>query len=112
MRELCKALSELETNLMEQHGLTLNEAMALCCIGNESMTASALSENTGLSASHTSKVIRAIEKKELIVRSLGNNDKRKMYFTLSQKGLQCLTRLKENDLEIPDIFLHIFETLE
>ena len=76
------------------------------------MTASALSENTGISASHTSKVIRAIEKKELIVRSLGNNDKRKMlYFTLSQKGLQCLTRLKENDLEIPDIFLQIFETL-
>ena len=35
MRELFKALSELETRLMEQYGVSLNEAMALCCIGGE-----------------------------------------------------------------------------
>ena len=29
MRELFKALSELETRLMEQYGVSLNEAMAL-----------------------------------------------------------------------------------
>ena len=68
MRELFKALSELETRLMEQYGVSLNEAMALCCIGGDTLTASVISENTGLSASHTSKVIRSIEEKELIVR--------------------------------------------
>ena len=66
MRELFKALSELETRLMEQYGVSLNEAMALCCIGGDTLTASVISENTGLSASHTSKVIRSIEEKELI----------------------------------------------
>ena len=35
MRELFKALSELEANLIEQHGVSLNEAMALCCIGGD-----------------------------------------------------------------------------
>ena len=35
MRELFKALSELEANLIEQHGVSLNEAMALCCIGGQ-----------------------------------------------------------------------------
>ena len=59
MRELFKALSELETRLMEQYGVSLNEAMALCCIGGDTLTASVISENTGLSASHTSKVIRS-----------------------------------------------------
>ena len=59
MRELFKALSELEANLIEQHGVSLNEAMALCCIGGDRLTASAISEHTGLSASHTSKVIRS-----------------------------------------------------
>jgi NADPH-dependent 2,4-dienoyl-CoA reductase/sulfur reductase-like enzyme len=54
MRELFKALSELETRLMEQYGVSLNEAMALCCIGGDTLTASVISENTGLSASHTS----------------------------------------------------------
>jgi hypothetical protein len=60
MRELFKALSELETRLMEQYGVSLNEAMALCCIGGDTLTASVISENTGLSASHTSKVIRSV----------------------------------------------------
>ena len=57
MRELFKALSELETRLMEQYGVSLNEAMALCCIGGDTLTASVISENTGLSASHTSKAV-------------------------------------------------------
>ena len=37
MRELFKALSELETRLMEQYGVSLNEAMALCCIGGDTL---------------------------------------------------------------------------
>ena len=85
MRELFKALSELETRLMEQYGVSLNEAMALCCIGGDTLMASVISEKTGLSASHTSKVIRSIEEKELIVRNLGDKDKRQMHFTLSTK---------------------------
>ena len=42
MRELFKALSELAANLIEQHGVSLNEAMALCCIGGDRFTASAI----------------------------------------------------------------------
>lgn len=42
MRELFKALSELETRLMEQYGVSLNEAMALCCIGGDTLTASVI----------------------------------------------------------------------
>ena len=109
MRELFKALSELEANLIEQHGVSLNEAMALCCIGGDRLTASAISEHTGLSASHTSKVIRSIEDKELIVRSLGDEDKRQMYFTLSDKGKICLNQLKENEIEVPKMLKPLFK---
>ena len=48
MRELFKALSELETRLMEQYGVSLNEAMALCCIGGDTLTASVISEIWGI----------------------------------------------------------------
>lgn len=108
MRELFKALSELETRLMEQYGVSLNEAMALCCIGGDTLTASVISENTGLSASHTSKVIRSIEEKELIVRNLGDKDKRQMHFTLSDKGRECLEALKANEIEIPELLKPLF----
>ena len=109
MRELFKALSELETRLMEQYGVSLNEAMALCCIGGDTLTASVISENTGLSASHTSKVIRSIEEKELIVRNLGDKDKRQMHFTLSDKGRECLEALKANEIEIPELLKPLYK---
>ena len=88
MRELFKALSELETRLMEQYGVSLNKAMA---------------------ASHTSKVIRSIEEKELIVRNLGDKDKRQMHFTLSDKGHECLEALKANEIEIPELLKPLFK---
>ena len=107
MRELFKALSELEANLIEQHVVSLNEAMALCCIGGDRLTASAISEHTGLSASHTSKVIRSVEKKGLIERILGDDDKRQMYFSLTQEGERCLKELECCDVEIPDVLKKI-----
>ena len=107
MRELFKALSELEANLIEQHGVSLNEAMALCCIGGDRLTASAISEHTGLSASHTSKVIRSVEKKGLNERILGDDDKRQMYFSLTQEGERCLKELECCDVEIPDVLKKI-----
>ena len=100
MRELFKALSELETRLMEQYGVSLNEAMALCCIGGDTLTASVISENTGLSASHTSKVIRSIEEKELIVRNLGDKDKRQMQAQKAARSKRrqcCIKGTKEPD---------------
>lgn len=103
MRELFKALSELENKLIEQHGVSLNEAMALCCIDGDTLTASVISGHTGLSASHVSKVIRSVEEKGLVMRSLGDKDKRQMYFTLSEKGRACLKNLKENEVEIPEL---------
>ena len=35
MREFFRALSELESCLMQSHGVSLNEAMVLCAIGKE-----------------------------------------------------------------------------
>lgn len=109
MRELFRALSELEARLTELYGVSLNEAMALCCIGDDTLTASVISEHTGLSASHTSKVIRSVEEKELVVRSLGDKDKRQMYFTLTDKGRDCLAALKENGIDVPDLLKPLFE---
>ena len=39
MRELLKALSELETQLINTYGISLNEAMVLCSIGGETVAA-------------------------------------------------------------------------
>ena len=65
MRELLKALSELETQLINTYGISLNEAMVLCSIGKETVTAGTIVERTGMTPSHASKTISLIEKKWL-----------------------------------------------
>ena len=107
MREVFRALSEFENELIRVHDVTLNEAMLLCCLDQEDrkvpFSASDISEKTGLTASHTSKVLRSAEAKELIERSLGSNDHRKMFFELSQKGKERLVEIKRNKVEIPSL---------
>ena len=111
MRELFEALSVLEAGLLEHHGVSLNEAMVLCSIGRETVTASVVVERTGLSASHASKVLRSAEKKELLVRELGEKDKRQMHFTLTQRGLDCLEGIKEKGIEVPKKLMPLFGEL-
>jgi len=52
-------------------------------------------------------VIRSVEKKGLIERILGDDDKRQMYFSLTQEGERCLKELECCDVEIPDVLKKI-----
>lgn len=108
MRELFRALSELENSLVDVHGISLNEAMVLCSIGDETIAASAIVKRTGMKASHTSKVIRLVEDKGFIRRDLGTEDKRQMYFSLTDKAKACLAGIKEKGIEVPDLLLPLF----
>lgn len=109
MRELLQTLNMLENQLMENYGLKLNEAMALCSVGHDTVSASTIAECTGMTSSHTSKVIGAVEKKGLLARSLGDCDKRQMYFALTGKGEALLQRLKKEGMEMPEKLKGYFE---
>ncbi len=109
MRELMKVLSDFEAQLMEKHGVTLNEAMALCAMGEECVTASVISERTGLRPSHTSKVINSLEGKKHVIRKLGKQDKRQMYLSLTASGKECLAQIKIHAFDIPSILQPIFQ---
>lgn len=105
MRDLFLSLSQLENNLIEAYGVTLNEAMLLCAIGDESVSAKTIIERIGLTPSHTSKVIKAVEEKGLIKRALGEKDKREMYFTLTRNAKNSLARIKQEGVDVPDLLL-------
>jgi DNA-binding MarR family transcriptional regulator len=108
MKEIQKALNSFEEQLIKIHGLCLNEAMALCSLSDEKLSASDISEKTGLTNSHTSKIIKSIEEKRLIKRVLGEKDKRQMYFSITKQGKEKLALLKSQELQIPSIFEPIF----
>ena len=104
MRDVFKAMGNFETAFEKMYQITLNEAMILCALkeASEKVTATNLSKQTELSPSHTSKMLRILEEKGLIVRSLGSEDRRQMYFHLCQHLAQLLSCfLKQTGVERP-----------
>ena len=95
MRDVFKAMGNFETAFEKMYQITLNEAMILCALkeASEKVTATNLSKQTELSPSHTSKMLRILEEKGLIVRSLGSEDRRQMYFHLTHTGKQRVNKL-------------------
>ncbi|WP_349665780.1 MarR family winged helix-turn-helix transcriptional regulator [Xylanibacter muris] len=110
MRELYKALSLLENELQTTHGVSLNEAMVMCAIGTDSITASTVTGQTGLSASNASKVIRALERRKLLLRKFGKDDKRLVFLSLTASGKDKLDKLKCHQFDIPPTLLRFFDT--
>ena len=110
MRELMMALSDFENKLMDAHGVSLNEAMVLCALGGECVTASVIAERTGLRPSHTSKVIGSLEERGYLVRELGKTDKRQIYLSMTSTGNQCLQDIKSHSFEVPALLRPVFET--
>ena len=96
MREVFRAMSSFETAFEKVYRITLNEAMILCILkdATERMTATNLSKSTDLSPSHTSKMLRILEEKGLIVRELGNEDRRQCTFTCLQQANNGLANWK------------------
>ena len=109
MRELMMALSDFENKLMEAQGVSLNEAMVLCALGGECVTASVIAERTGMRPSHASKVIGALEERGYLMRELGKQDKRQMYLSLTEAGKECLGRIKAYEFEVPKLLKPVFE---
>lgn len=108
MRELVKALSELENQLVSNYGVSLNEAMLLCCISGDTLTASTISDTIGLTPSNTSKVIRSAENKDLICRALGDKDRRQMRFSLTDNGNRLLQKIKKEEITVPEFIRPLF----
>ena len=110
MRDVFKAMGNFETAFEKMYQITLNEAMILCALkeASEKVTATNLSKQTELSPSHTSKMLRILEK-GLIVRSLGSEDRRQMYFHLTHTGKQRVNELELDKVEIPDLLKPLFK---
>lgn len=105
MRDIYKALAGFEAQFEEVYGLSLNEAMILCALQEvpQGITSTDLSARTGMGTSHTSKVIRSVERKGLIKRALGETDKRQMYFSLTPEGKRVLAAINLEKVEVPEI---------
>lgn len=108
IREIHRAICELESGLEHLHGVSLNEGMLLCTLSAEgTLSSGEIAEKMGLTNSNTSKVIKSVESKGFVRRMLGECDKRQMYFELTDEGRQKLIDINMCRSEIPEDILKL-----
>ena len=104
IRDVYRAITEFEAQFEKRYGLGLNEGSLLCALHEVGRLSSGdIAKQLNLTQSNASKVIRAVENKGLIQRTLGDDDKRQMYFSLTPEGERCLTQLHCCDIEVPAV---------
>ena len=103
IRDVYRSIAEFELSFQKRFDMCLNEGMLLCSLNEKTYSSSEIAEVLNLSNSNTSKVIKQVEGKGLIKRIIGKEDKRQMYFTLTESGKKKLASIKCEKLQIPDL---------
>ena len=108
LRDINRAIAELEHQFSQRFDLNINEAMLLCTLKEKGeLSSGAVAEALGLSASNASKVIASTEKKNLISRNLCKEDKRQMFFSLTTSGREKIETLRNVSMNLPEILKEI-----
>jgi DNA-binding MarR family transcriptional regulator len=108
LRDINRAIAELEHQFSQRFDLNINEAMLLCTLKEKGeLSSGAVAEALGLSASNASKVIASTEKKKLISRNLCKEDKRQMFFSLTTIGREKIEKLRDEQIDLPEMLKEI-----
>ncbi len=103
LRRIFSTVYRLERDIKKKFGITANEIMVLCLLNAIKLSAGELSKEMGISESRMSKIIDSLEKKGYILREINKDDKRKMIFSITDKGKEKVREFAESDIEVPDI---------
>ena len=111
IRDIYRSLTDYEQRFEKTYSLCLNEGMLLCSLSDgKRLSSGEIAEVLKLTTSNASKVIRTTEAKGLIERTLGDKDKRQMYFSLTPEGEKQLLSIDCNSVGIPVLLKELLET--
>lgn len=113
IKEVYKTLHQFENTFAERHGITINEAMLLCCLKNgEVKTAGELCEYIGLSGPRVSKIITTVENKGYIRRGISSHDRRQMLFSLTEEGVAKIRQMQTAPVRLEELFAQLKNSME
>lgn len=112
LKDLYKLVYLFEKDFQQEHAITLNEAMLLCCLKQgDCKTAGMLSEYIGLSNSRVSKVITSVENKGFISRNISPDDKRQMLFALTEAGKEKVAQMQQAELKFEALYRQLADCI-
>lgn len=104
VKNVCRLIADYELQFQNKFGISLNEGLLLCSLRKGKISSGEIAHELDLTCSNTSKVLRSVENKGLVERTLGEKDKRQMYFVLSKSGISMLKTMEKDEIELPDTF--------
>lgn len=107
IRDIYRSIREFEVHFQQRYGLCLNEGMLLCSLKKGNHSSSEIAELLSLTNSNTSKVIKSVEDKGFVERILGKEDKRQMYFSLTEEGRKKLEEIESKEKEMNQVLQEI-----
>ena len=102
--DIYRSINDFKIDFFARCNVKLNEGMLLCLLLRlERCSSGDIAEMLGLASSNSSKVIISAEKKGLIERIVGKDDKRQMFFQLTVKGKECISKIKNESNSILEL---------
>jgi len=101
IREINQAINDFEFKFQQTYEISFNEGVVMCLLKKGPLSSGELSKELKLSASNTSKVIKTVEDKGFIERYVGEKDRRKMYFTLTEMGKIKVASIRCDENQMP-----------
>ncbi len=93
IRKTLRKLETLDAKLKKEYQLSLDEAILLCCLSQNCKCQGNIATETGLTPTQASRLLSKLEDKALVSRTIGEQDKRKMVFTLTNEGKEKLQQI-------------------
>jgi DNA-binding MarR family transcriptional regulator len=102
IRKLQTSIRTFEENLKQETGLSLNDALLLCATHKGICDPSALAKELELSPSRLTRILDTLEKRNLIVRTISETDRRGVLVTLTDGGNTLIDRYSCSGITIPE----------
>ena len=101
IRKIQNAINRFEATLKEETGLSLNEAMCLCCITSGILEPGRLARELGLSPSRLTRILDNLAERKMIKRAISKSDRRTVVISLTKPGKKIIEAYKCANIEIP-----------
>jgi len=108
LRNVYRAIIDIEKQLEHLVDLNINEAMLLCLLSDgDTRLSGEIADQLGLTRSNASKVIASLEKRSLIRRQACKEDSRCQRFHITKKGTEVLEQVHCDNIKLPEELLQL-----
>jgi MarR family transcriptional regulator, organic hydroperoxide resistance regulator len=109
LKDIYKALHEFEASFGKQYGITVNEGIILCMLGDGPLKVGDICSDCSLSNSRLSKVLGSLETKGYVQRSIDTGDRRIVMVELTPQGVEKRATMSEEQICIPEALSKLLE---